>query len=46
MRHSKVGHIWGFSSIQFKPFSLAEMAEVGLIVEDEIKRLKKEIKSL
>ena len=46
MRHSKVGRIWGFSSIQFKPFSLAEMAEVELIVEDEIKRLKKEIKSL
>ena len=43
MRHSKVGHIWGFSS---KPSSLAEMAEVELIVKDEIKRLKKEIKSL
>ena len=42
----KVGRIWGFSSIQFKPFSLAEMAEVELIVEDEIKCLKKEIKSL
>ena len=46
MRHWKVGRIWGFSSIQFKPFSLAEMAEVELIVEDEIKRLKKEISSL
>ena len=46
MRHSKVGRIWGFSSIQFKPFSLAEMAEVKLTAEDEIKCLKKEIKSL
>ena len=36
----------GFSSIQFKPFSLAEMAEVELIVKDEIKHLKKEIKNL
>ena len=46
MHHSKVGRIWGFSSIQFKPFSLAEMAEVELLVEDEIKCLKKDIKSL
>ena len=46
MCHSKVGHIWGFSSIQFKPFSLAEMAEVEIIVTDEIKRLKKEISTL
>ena len=46
MRHWKVGHIWGFSSIQFKPFSLAEMAEVEIVVADEIKRLKKEITSL
>ena len=46
MRHWKVGHIWGFSSIQFKPFSLAEMAEVKMIVTDEIRRLKKEITSL
>ena len=46
MRHSKVGRIWGFSSIQFKPFSLAEMAEVEIVVTDEIKHLKKEITSL
>ena len=42
----KVGHIWGFSSIQFKPFSLAEMAEVEIIVTDEVKHLKNEIKAL
>ena len=42
----KVGHIWGFSSIQFKPFSLAEMAEVEIIVANEIKCLKKEITTL
>ena len=35
-----------FSSIQFKPFSLAEMAEVEIVVADEIKCLKKEITSL
>ena len=46
MRHWKVGHIWGFSSIQFKPFSLAEMAEVEIVVADEIKCLKKEITTL
>ena len=46
MRHWKVGRIWGFSSIQFKPFSLAEMAEVEIVVTDEIKCLKKEITSL
>ena len=46
MCHSKVGRIWGFSSIQFKPFSLAEMAEVEIVVADEIKHLKKEITSL
>ena len=44
--HWKVGRIWDFSSIQFKPFSLAEMAEVKIVVTDEIKRLKKEITSL
>ena len=32
MRHWKVGRIWGFSSIQFKPFSLAGMAEVEIVV--------------
>ena len=46
MCHWKVGRIWGFSSIQFKPFSLVEMAEVEIVVSDEIKRLKKEITSL
>ena len=46
MRHWKVGRIWGFSSIQFKPFSLAEMAEVEIIISDEVKRLKNEIKAL
>ena len=46
MCHWKVGHIWGFSSIQFKPFSLAEMAEVEIIVTDEVKCLKNEIKAL
>ena len=46
MRHWKVGRVWGFSSIQFKSFSLAGMAEVEIIVTDEIKRLKNEIKAL
>ena len=46
MCHWKVGHIWGFSSIQFKPFSLAKMAEVEIIVANEIKHLKKEITTL
>ena len=46
MCHWKVGRIWGFSSIQFKPFSLAEMAEVEIIVTDEVKCLKKEILTL
>ena len=39
-------HLGVFSSIQFKPFSLAEMAEVEIVVADEIKHLKKEITSL
>ena len=46
MRHWKVGRIWGSSSIQFKFFSLAEMAEVEMIVVDKVKRLKNEIKAL
>ena len=46
MRHWKVGRIWGFSSIQFKPFSLAEMAEVEMIVTAEIRCLKKEITNI
>ena len=46
MRHWKVGRIWGSSSIQFKPFSLVEMAEVEIIVTEEVKRLKNEIKAL
>ena len=35
----------GFS-IQFTPFSLVEMAEVEIVVADEIKHLKKEITAL
>ena len=46
MHHSKVGRIWGSSSIQFKPFSLVEMAEVEIVVTEEVKRLKNEIKAL
>ena len=46
MRHWKVGRIWGSSSIQFKLFSLVEMAEVEIIVVEEVKRLKNEIKAL
>ena len=36
----------GFSSIQFTPFSFVEMAEVEIIIADEIKCLKKEITTL
>ena len=46
MHHWKVGRIWGSSSIQFKLFSLVEMAEVEIIVTEEVKRLKNEIKAL
>ena len=46
MRHWKVGRIWGSSSIQFKLFSLVEMAEVEIIVTEEVKCLKNEIKAL
>ena len=42
----KVGRIWGSSSIQFKLFSLVEMAEVEIAVMEEVKCLKNEIKAL
>ena len=40
MRLEKVGRIWGSSSIQFKLFSLVEMAEVEITVIEEVKCLK------
>ena len=46
MRLEKVGRIWGSSSIQFKLFSLLEMAEVEITVVEEVKGLKNEIKAL
>ena len=46
MRLKKVGCIWGSSSIQFKLFSLLEMAEVEITVIEEVKGLKNEIKAL
>ena len=46
MCHWKVGHIWGSSSIQFKLFSLVEMAEVEIVITEDVKRLKNEIKAL
>ena len=42
----KVGCIWGSSSIQFKLFSLVEMAEVEIVVTEEVRHLKKGIKAL